>query len=63
MVGAGAGTKIFDKVEPEPDPIFLTSWSRSRSRAAQKWSGSATLVPGPCSKNNENNSRNHRKRG
>jgi hypothetical protein len=41
MVGAGAGAEIFDKLEPEPK--FLTSWSRSRSRAAQKWTGSATL--------------------
>jgi hypothetical protein len=40
MVGAGAGAEIFDKLEPEP--TFLTS--RSRSRAAQKWTGSATLV-------------------
>jgi hypothetical protein len=38
MVGAGA--EIFDKLEPEPK--FLTSWSRSR--AAQKWTGSATLT-------------------
>jgi hypothetical protein len=38
----GAGAEIFDKLEPEPK--FLTSWSRSRSRAAQKWTGSATLV-------------------
>jgi hypothetical protein len=38
MVGAGA--EIFDKLEPEPEPKFL----RSRSRAAQKWTGSATLV-------------------
>jgi hypothetical protein len=38
MVGAGA--EIFDKLEPEPK--FLTSWSRSR--AAQKWTGSATLI-------------------
>jgi hypothetical protein len=30
MVGAGA--EIFDKLEPEPEPKFLTSWSRSRSR-------------------------------
>jgi hypothetical protein len=40
MVGAGA--EIFDKLEPEPEPKFLTSWSRSR--AAQKWTGSATLL-------------------
>jgi hypothetical protein len=40
MVGAGA--EIFDKQEPEPEPKFLTSWSRSR--AAQKWTGSTTLV-------------------
>jgi hypothetical protein len=38
MVGAGA--EIFDKLEPEPEPKFLTS----RSRAAQKWTGSATLI-------------------
>jgi hypothetical protein len=46
MVGAGAGAEIFDKLEPEPEPKFLTSWSgsRSRTRAAQKWTGSATLV-------------------
>jgi hypothetical protein len=37
----GAGAEIFDKLEPEPEPKFLTSWSRSR--AAQKWTGSATL--------------------
>jgi hypothetical protein len=43
MVGAGAGAEIFDKLDPEPEPKFLTSWSRSRSRAAQKWTGSATL--------------------
>jgi hypothetical protein len=40
MVGSGAGAQIFDKMEPEPK--FLTSWSRSR--AAQKWTGSATPV-------------------
>jgi hypothetical protein len=40
MVGAGA--EIFDKLEPEPEPKFLTSWSRSR--AAQKWTGLATLL-------------------
>jgi hypothetical protein len=40
MVGAGA--EIFDKLEPEPE--FLTSWSRSRSQPAQKWTGSATLM-------------------
>jgi hypothetical protein len=40
----GAGAEIFDKLEPEPEPKFLTSWSRSRSRAAQKWTGSATLI-------------------
>jgi hypothetical protein len=40
MVGAGA--EIFDKLEPEPK--FLTSWSRSR--AAQKWTGSGTLSTG-----------------
>jgi hypothetical protein len=54
MVGAGA--EIFDKLEPEPK--FLTSWSRSR--AAQKWTGSATLVivsvayPNPNPKESEN---------
>jgi hypothetical protein len=26
------GAEIFDKLEPEPEPKFLTSWSRSRSR-------------------------------
>jgi hypothetical protein len=30
MVGAGA--EIFDKLEPEPEPKFLTSWSRSRTK-------------------------------
>jgi hypothetical protein len=35
-----AGAEIFDKLEPEPK--FWTSWSRSQ--AAQKWTGSATLV-------------------
>jgi hypothetical protein len=49
MVGAGAGAEIFDKLEPEPK--FLTSWSRSRSRAAQKWTGSATLVEANVSAN------------
>jgi hypothetical protein len=32
MVGAGAETEIFDKLEPEPKPKFLTSWSRSRTK-------------------------------
>jgi hypothetical protein len=36
-MGKMAGAEIFDKLEPEPK--FLTS----RSRAAQKWTGSATL--------------------
>jgi hypothetical protein len=30
MVGAGA--EIFDKLEPETEPKFLTSWSQSWSR-------------------------------
>jgi hypothetical protein len=30
MVGAGA--EIFDKLEPEPEPKFLTNWSRSRTK-------------------------------
>jgi hypothetical protein len=32
MVGAGAGAKIFDKLELEQEPKFLTSWSRSRTK-------------------------------
>jgi hypothetical protein len=30
MVGAGA--EMFDKLEPEPEPKFLTIWSRSRTK-------------------------------
>jgi hypothetical protein len=40
MVGAGA--EIFDKLEPEPEPKFLTSWSRTgpnkNGPAPQHWS-------------------------
>jgi hypothetical protein len=31
----------WSELELEPEPEFLTSWSRSRT--AQKWTGSATL--------------------
>jgi hypothetical protein len=33
MVGAGA--EIFDKLEPETEPEFLTSWSQSRTKIYQ----------------------------
>jgi hypothetical protein len=31
LVKAGAWAEIFDKLELEPEPKFLTSWSRSRT--------------------------------
>jgi hypothetical protein len=44
MVGAGA--EIFDKLEPEPEPKFLTSWSRRRTKMdrLRNTAGTGTLT-------------------